>query len=475
MAIIALVGVGLTVGLAYFFYSNSQRSGASSSSTNVSFNVNHISSQAGRDINILLFTDTSQDAHVSIGTGQISFPQELVTFKSLVGGGCGGIINGNLQLGELNNTVQAKVLGGNTLLFTRHKIASDNELPQGRVCVGTLTFTVKPDVQGKGTIALTNRPKWLILGPQGQLEVNFDTNYNSVQVEIQNDTSLTGTPVPQPSTSTPTPSSSTSVTPIPPSVTPTIPADHYRVFVTSQTYDGNLGGLEGADEKCQTLANNAGLGTPNTSFKAWLSDNTHDAIDRIGVNVSKPYTLVDGTLVASDIQDLVTDNGDENYLHNTINIDENGTTITDIGYAFTGSSENGTLYGPNRTCDDWLSNNNENMGRAGLAPKTKASWTSFFSQKCYITQHLYCFETDTPVSTPTPTSINPSPTETPTPGDECPRKSEGDANCDGQITLLDFDRWRQEYLGELNTTTADFNASSDVTLIDYEIWRSHRE
>jgi len=32
-----------------------------------------------------------------------------------------------------------------------------------------------------------------------------------------------------------------------------------RVFVTSETYDGNLGGIAGADSKCQALADAAGL------------------------------------------------------------------------------------------------------------------------------------------------------------------------------------------------------------------------
>src|SRR5215212_6677746 len=41
------------------------------------------------------------------------------------------------------------------------------------------------------------------------------------------------------------------------------------VFLSSITYDGNLGGLSGADAKCQGLAAVAGL--PGI-YKAWLSD-----------------------------------------------------------------------------------------------------------------------------------------------------------------------------------------------------------
>ena len=44
-----------------------------------------------------------------------------------------------------------------------------------------------------------------------------------------------------------------------------------RVFVTSANYTGDLGGLVGADSKCQALADSAGL---DGNYKAWLSTNT---------------------------------------------------------------------------------------------------------------------------------------------------------------------------------------------------------
>src|SRR3989338_9735701 len=53
----------------------------------------------------------------------------------------------------------------------------------------------------------------------------------------------------------------------------------------------------------------------------------------------------------------------------------------------------------------------------------------------------------------------------------CPLKSSGDANCDGAITLADFEVWRREFLVELNTTNANFNNDSRVTISDFEIWR----
>ena len=48
--------------------------------------------------------------------------------------------------------------------------------------------------------------------------------------------------------------------------------------MTSSSWNGNLGGLSGADAKCQQAANATGLGG---TWVAWLSDSTHNAKDRI--------------------------------------------------------------------------------------------------------------------------------------------------------------------------------------------------
>lgn len=55
----------------------------------------------------------------------------------------------------------------------------------------------------------------------------------------------------------------------------------------------------------------------------------------------------------------------------------------------------------------------------------------------------------------------------------CPRKAEGDADCDGQITLADYEIWRKENFGELTTKTADFNGDGVVDMVDFNIWQAH--
>ncbi len=75
-----------------------------------------------------------------------------------------------------------------------------------------------------------------------------------------------------------------------------------RVFVTSTVYPGNLGGLTGADAKCQTQAMAASL--PGT-YKVWLSDATGSPSTRFLTKPTIPYRLVDGTLIANNYADLV--------------------------------------------------------------------------------------------------------------------------------------------------------------------------
>lgn len=86
--------------------------------------------------------------------------------------------------------------------------------------------------------------------------------------------------------------------------------------------------------------------------------------------------------------------------------------------------------------------------------------------------------TNTPVAATTRPTEGPTvaptviPTEAPEPTDAetCPRKGEGDANCDDLVNLIDFEIFRQEYLDELNSSFADFNEDGKVSLIDAQIW-----
>ena len=72
------------------------------------------------------------------------------------------------------------------------------------------------------------------------------------------------------------------------------------VFVSSVTYDEGLGGGNGADEKCQILAYDAGL---TGTFKAWIADDMNAPADTF-TRGEAGYALVDGTIIATSWEDL---------------------------------------------------------------------------------------------------------------------------------------------------------------------------
>jgi hypothetical protein len=75
------------------------------------------------------------------------------------------------------------------------------------------------------------------------------------------------------------------------------------VFVASTRHNGNLLGLAGADQICQSLAESAGsLAAPGT-YKAWLSTAAAPAESRL-THATVPYKLVNGTQVAASWADL---------------------------------------------------------------------------------------------------------------------------------------------------------------------------
>src|SRR5262245_8078904 len=72
-------------------------------------------------------------------------------------------------------------------------------------------------------------------------------------------------------------------------------------FVTSAGpgKGADLGGVKGADAHCQALAKAAGAG--NRTWRAYLSDSSTNARDRIGKG---PWKNVKGEVVAKDVEDL---------------------------------------------------------------------------------------------------------------------------------------------------------------------------
>ena len=149
-----------------------------------------------------------------------------------------------------------------------------------------------------------------------------------------------------------------------------------RVFATSATHNGNLGGLAGADALCEAAAKAAKLGG---TFKAWLSDSTTNASQRIAA--VGPWTLVDGT--AAFKGKSVT-----SFPVHDLDMDENGETGKK-GLVWTGTVLGGNA--STETCNDWSS-----TGASGTSgyPHVIDDWNDDGSggSPCNLGGRLYCFE-----------------------------------------------------------------------------------
>src|SRR6187431_2558549 len=97
------------------------------------------------------------------------------------------------------------------------------------------------------------------------------------------------------------------------------PAANMSFFVTSSNpKGGNLGGLAGADQVCQSLAKTAGAG--GKTWRAYLSTSTVDAKSRIG---NGPWYNFKGELIAQNVADLHT--ADKNKISAATALTEKGT------------------------------------------------------------------------------------------------------------------------------------------------------
>jgi hypothetical protein len=140
-------------------------------------------------------------------------------------------------------------------------------------------------------------------------------------------------------------------------------APNMTFFITSAGLGkgADLGGLEGADRQCQTLAQAAGAGAK--TWRAYLSTQAVDgatavnARERIGAG---PWQNFKGEVIAKSVDDL---HGDQNKLSMETALTERGTIVAGRGYTpnyhdvLTGSQPDGRAFSPNedRTCRNWTS------------------------------------------------------------------------------------------------------------------------
>jgi hypothetical protein len=138
------------------------------------------------------------------------------------------------------------------------------------------------------------------------------------------------------------------------------PAMSFFVTSVGSGKGGDLGGLEGADRHCQTLAQAAGAGAK--TWRAYLSTQAADgkaavnAKDRIGAG---PWSNAKGVVIAKDVAEL---HGTNNLTKQTA-LSEKGEVINGRGDTpnkhdiLTGSQADGTAFaaGNDMTCRNWTS------------------------------------------------------------------------------------------------------------------------
>ena len=141
-------------------------------------------------------------------------------------------------------------------------------------------------------------------------------------------------------------------------VAPALAQPAETTFFITSTGSGkgaDLGGLAGADQHCQHLAQSAGLG--NKNWKAYLSTQGAGAVnarDRIGQG---PWQNAKGVVVAKNVAEL---HGQNNITKQTA-LTEKGDVVNGRGDTpnmhdiLTGSQPDGTAFpaGEDRTCGNW--------------------------------------------------------------------------------------------------------------------------
>jgi hypothetical protein len=206
--------------------------------------------------------------------------------------------------------------------------------------------------------------------------------------------------------------------PLPASAQQAAASANMTFFVTSvgSAKGADLGGLEGADRHCQTLAQAAGAGTK--TWRAYLSTQSVggatavNARDRIGTG---PWLNAKGVVIAKDVAEL----HGTNAISKQTALTERGEVVNGRGDSpnthdiLTGSQPDGTAFAgaQDQTCGNWTKSGTEGAvmvghhDRMGLDEQPPAkSWNSSHPSRGGCSQDalkgtggaglFYCFATN---------------------------------------------------------------------------------
>jgi hypothetical protein len=173
-----------------------------------------------------------------------------------------------------------------------------------------------------------------------------------------------------------------------------------RAFVTGQAFTGDLGGVPGADDKCQAAATAAELGDPH-EFMAYISTGELSADERYGALLGEPMPVVTttGVKIAGSYAELLA----LGPLGEGIAADEHGQALY-YAWVATNTDPDGSVHSPDLHCQGWSSAKVGDELRLGYnafpadSPdwpiwKDMGWWLSAEALSCAGNEfHLYCFE-----------------------------------------------------------------------------------
>ncbi len=155
-----------------------------------------------------------------------------------------------------------------------------------------------------------------------------------------------------------------------------------KVFLTDQSFTGDLGGLDGADAKCMTEANDARV------YRAWLHDGVEGPLERF-TPTNRAYVLDEDIVVAENFDQLM------GMLDAPIDREYSGmwpdnlpgqSCVTAVWTNVEPGIQGGTEH-----CMGWTSEA-PGPGRTGYWTSIGETWTSACTADCAETYRLYCFE-----------------------------------------------------------------------------------
>lgn len=140
-------------------------------------------------------------------------------------------------------------------------------------------------------------------------------------------------------------------------------------FLTAAGFTGDLGGLNGADAKCQAEAQAAGL---SGTYMAWLSTDAQSPSTRFTQSTG-PYQRVDGATVAADWSALTSGT-----LEKAIDLTATGEqNVNEFVWTFTHIDGTPARDTDGDDCNGWITDAQEGTGSVGISSGLDSIWTLF--------------------------------------------------------------------------------------------------